>query len=576
MVYADGVSADLVRALGVESLLERCPMFRLSRAGAPAAILVLFCAGVAAADWTRFRGPNGSGVSADDKPTPVKWSESHNLKWKTALPGPGASCPIIVGDRIYVTCYSGYGITRQDPGDISALKRHLVSLDRATGKRLWSKTIDSFQPEDPYSGAGVPEHGYATHTPVSDGQNIFVFFGKSGVLAFDRNGEQLWHTSVGTESDPPRWGSASSPILYKNLLIVPATAESEALVALDKKTGEPVWRAEASGFSMSWSTPILVPVDDTRVDLVVGVGREIWGFNPDTGKLRWFCEGIKNDSFSSSVVAHGDIVFAVEGDSGSLAVRAGGKGDVTDSHVVWKGRDSGQFASPIVHKGRIYVIANNIVTSIDEKSGKRLSRSRITGDVEGPRRGGGGADYASPVLSDNRIYYVKRSGDVHVLSTGDEIQQLAVNRVTRNAEDFSATPAISDGELLIRSDKTLYCIASLDKAPSQVAGRPADSSIRPTKLADAGAQSARRGGGGRGNTFERRDRNGDGKLSGRELTPRLRSRLAKIDSDKDGAISQAEYEAEMGTRSTARRRQSDRGRQGAKKPDRPRRPELEG
>ena len=243
-----------------------------------ATMVLLSAAAGTRADWTRFRGPNGTGISPDDTPTPVKWSASQNLRWKLALPGAGASSPIIVGDRIYLTCYSGYGLDRENAGDQKNLKRHLLCIDRANGELIWNKTIDAVLPEDPYTGIGVPEHGYASHTPVSDGRNVYVFFGKTGVLAFDKQGNQLWQTSVGTESDPRSWGSASSPILYQDLLIVPATAESEALVALDKKTGKEVWRQEAAGFSMSWCTPVLVEVDENRSDLAIGVGREIWGW----------------------------------------------------------------------------------------------------------------------------------------------------------------------------------------------------------------------------------------------------------------------------------------------------------
>ncbi|MCH8244113.1 MAG: PQQ-binding-like beta-propeller repeat protein [Planctomycetes bacterium] len=200
------------------------------------------------ADWTRFRGPNGSGISPDKQSTPVRWSESANLKWKTQLPGPGVSSPIIVGDRVYVTCYSGYGLDRQNPGDLKNLKRHLVCIDRQNGEILWNTKVDAVLPEDPYEGIGVTAHGYASSTPVSDGNHVYVFFGKTGALAFDKAGKKLWQTSVGKESDPRRWGSGASPILYQDLLIVPAACESEALVALDKKTGKEVWRQEATGF----------------------------------------------------------------------------------------------------------------------------------------------------------------------------------------------------------------------------------------------------------------------------------------------------------------------------------------
>ena len=183
-------------------------------------------------------GPNGSGVADDKESTPTIWSETENLKWKVPLPGAGVSCPIVVGNRVFVTCYSGYGLNQDEPGDIKNLVRHLVCVDRITGKTLWQKSLPSSVPEDPFSGMGVPQHGYASHTPTSDGKNVYVFFGKSGVLAFDLEGNQLWEKSVGKGSDDRRWGSSSSPIVHEDVLIVPAGAEGRALIGLNKNTGE--------------------------------------------------------------------------------------------------------------------------------------------------------------------------------------------------------------------------------------------------------------------------------------------------------------------------------------------------
>ena len=269
-----------------------------------------------AGDWTRFRGPNGSGISPDSQPVPVTWSPTENLKWKAALPGAGVSSPIVVGDRIFVTCYSGYGVDRNDLGRMDDLKRHLVCVDCVSGKVLWDKTVQAVMPEDSFSGMGIPAHGYASHSPVSDGERVYVFFGKTGALAFDMDGKQLWQTGVGTESDRRRWGSASSPILYDDLLIVTASSESEAIVGLDTATGKEVWRQEASGLANVWGTPLLVDVGDERTDLVLGVPYEIWGFNPATGKLRWYSEAMAGDQFNSSVVAAGQTVYAVEGRGG--------------------------------------------------------------------------------------------------------------------------------------------------------------------------------------------------------------------------------------------------------------------
>lgn len=452
----------------------------------PFSLCVAYCSLLAcsvtapAGDWIRFRGPNGTGISEDAAPLPVKWGPEENLKWKIALPGPGSSSPIVVGEKVFITCWSGYGTDRGNTGSQENLKRHLICLDRGNGTILWTVTVDAVLPEDRYGGM-FAQHGYASHTPVSDGERVYVFFGKTGALAFDLEGNKLWQTGVGTESDRRGWGSAASPVLHKDVLIVTASAESEALVGLNKLTGEEVWRQEARGFSSTWGTPVLVPVNDERTDLVIGVPNEIWGFNPETGKLLWYCDALSNDSFCSSVVAADGVIYAIEGrGGGSIAVRAGGTGDVTRTHVVWRGRDNGRINTPIVHEGRIYLISGRVATCIDAETGERIYQSRLTGGgtpgSEPPARGqapgrggfggaggrggaGGGQDYSSPILADGKLFFATRSGEIHVMQPGPQFVSLAVNRVTTEEEDFSATPAVSKGSLLIRSDKFLYCIA---------------------------------------------------------------------------------------------------------------------
>jgi hypothetical protein len=294
-------------------------------------------------------------------------------------------------------------------------------------------------------------------------------------LAFDLDGNRLWQTAIGTESDPRGWGSASSPILFGNVLIVTATAECEGLVGLDTETGKELWRQEAAGFNATWGTPVLVPVDDQRTDLVIGVPNEIWGFNPETGKLRWYCEALETDSFCSSVVAQEDTVFAIEGrGGGAIAVRAGGKGEVTDSHVVWTDKHSNRIGTPLVYEGRIYFIARGIATCIEAKTGKKVFQSRLEGGAEanqsanreGGSGGGFGGDYASAVIADGKLYFVTRTGNMFVMNAGDKFKLLAINRVTDQREDFSATPAISNGQLFIRSSRHAYCIA-FESAPAK-------------------------------------------------------------------------------------------------------------
>jgi hypothetical protein len=174
---------------------------------------------VSAADWRQFRGPGGLGES-DEKGLPEKWSETENVVWKTKLPGLGTSCPITVGDAIYLTCYSGNGETVENPGQQSNLKRHLVCLDRKTGVIRWTKDFKAELPESDYKAGNDSWHGYASSTPASDGQHIYAFFGKSGVFCFDLTGKKIWSVSAGTKTTG--WGSATSPVLTKDLVIVNA------------------------------------------------------------------------------------------------------------------------------------------------------------------------------------------------------------------------------------------------------------------------------------------------------------------------------------------------------------------
>ena len=182
-----------------------------------------------------FRGPNGTGISSDTN-IPTKWSESENLRWKVELPGAGSSSPILTDDFVFVSSYSGYGEPGAGRGgDAKSLQRHFSCIAGQTGDVVWSKSIDNEVSEDPYSGNGLPEHGYATNTPVTDGKHVYVFFGKTGVIAYDLEGDEQWRKSVGTASGNRRWGSAASLILVDDKLIVNAAEESETILCSEQR-----------------------------------------------------------------------------------------------------------------------------------------------------------------------------------------------------------------------------------------------------------------------------------------------------------------------------------------------------
>lgn len=404
------------------------------------------------ADWSRFRGPNGSAVS-DETGLPVTWNDKENIAWKVDLPGPGSSSPIVSGDRVYVTCYSGYGVDREDPGNLADLKRNLLCLGLADGQIVWQKEIPATVPEDPYRGM-LTDHGYASSTPATDGERIFVSCGKSGVVAFDKDGTQLWQTSVGTGSAIMGWGSGTSLLLYKNLVIVNANAESEAIVALDKATGKEVWKTPATGYAGSWSTPVLADLPGGGQDLVVLMPGEIWGLDPNDGALLWFFPGVRGGANTSLVTKDG-IVYAISGGpggSGSVAVRAGGHDDVSKTHLVWQETLGSYVPSPVaVGEHLFWTDDRGTAYCVDAKTGEQVYRERLPN---------AGNVYASVVAADGKLYVPSRANGTFVLAAGPEFKVLAHNVLESDSTDFNATPALADGRLLLRSNQALYCIAA--------------------------------------------------------------------------------------------------------------------
>ena len=465
--------------------------------------LVLSGAVSNADDWPRFRGPDGSGVAHDSDSLPNAWSPTANLAWKTPLPGPGASSPIIVGGKVFVTCYSGYGLTQEKQGDIENLLRHLVCLDLKTGETIWRKNVKASLPEDSFYGTGVSSHGYASHTPVSDGINVYCFFGKGGVYAFDMNGDELWHADAGKESDPPRWGSSSSPVIYKDTVIVTASAESQSIIGFDKATGKKLWQQEAAGLDGMWGTPTLVKVDENRTDLVMLVAKELWGLDPDNGKLRWYAEATSSAQAYTSVILQGTRVFAFSGQGGgSLALDVGRSGDVSDTNTVWTSRINATYSSPVRHQSNLYVTSRGVLSVVDAKSGDRLKQIRLQGVR--PTGGRFGAlDYASPVVIGDRLFFLNASGQMYVFGLGDEVKQLSVNEVTTEKEFFWGSPAVSDGRMVLRSSKHVYCVAdngdTVKPVETAVTKVDAADSKRPAE-ARGSSQGRRRGSvGNRGN-----------------------------------------------------------------------------
>ncbi len=448
--------------------------FRGRRLRVPAAGVAILLAAAAVPvasargdDWPQFRGPGGRGIGVTE--VPLSWDDTTNVRWKTPLPGPGSSSPIVHGDRVFVTCYSSVGDAATRGGDLAGLTRHLVCVDRRDGRVLWQRSIAAAMPEDAYEGF-LTEHGYASSTPVTDGRRVFAFFGKSGVVAFDVEGKELWRAAVGKESSNRRWGSGASLVLEGDRLIVNAAEESQSLRALDAATGREIWKAEWAALELAYGTPGLVTRTDGGREIVIAVPGEVWGLDPDRGKIRWHADTALTGNVSPSVVVDGTTLYVFGGfrSSGSLAVEAGGMGDVSRANVLWTSRNSSYVATPLLHDGHLYWIDDRgQAFCAAAKTGELVYRERVEGMASGGR-----PVYASPVLSAGRIYVVSRWSGTFVLPAKPRYEILARNRFAADDSDSSGTPAISGGDIFLRSGRFLYCCGS----PAGPAATPAAAS----------------------------------------------------------------------------------------------------
>ncbi len=404
--------------------------------------LATFGSALLAADWPQFRGPNRDG-GTEDSGTPTQWDDSTNLLWKQKLGGHGSSSPIVVGGKVFLTSYSGYGLDERNPGDQSSLVRHVLAFDLGTGKPAWDFPANASLPEENFQGFQAL-HGYASSTPASDGNLLYVFLGKNGVGALTLDGKPRWSQSVGTGKH--NWGSGTSPVIHKNLVIVNASVEGSGLVALNKLTGKQVWAQK--GVRSAWNSPVLVTPASGKTEVVISSQGEILAYDADSGQPAWRCPGVK-DYVCPTVLVHEDVVYAIGARAGmGVAVKAGGTGNVSP---LWEMGKGSNVSSPVFHGGHLYWAheGRGIVYCADAKTGEIVYEERLQPNPD--------RIYASAVLAGDKIYYVSRNRGVYVVAADPQFKLLAHNQPL-DSSVFNASPAVVDGKLLLRSNEYLYCL----------------------------------------------------------------------------------------------------------------------
>ncbi len=423
-----------------------------------------------AGDWPQWRGPAGNGISSD-LGLPVHWNAREHIAWKIPLAGLGASSPIVWGDRVFVTSQRGTLAVMQgmqprlarDDQDLSSREnpiggrsmkkddsREPVSLiveafHKSDGRRLWEYKAEATG-EFPLLSE---KHNLATPTPVTDGNLVYAWFGNGQVFALDMKGTLVWTRHLGTEYSPftVQWGHGASPVLYKDILIFICDHPLKSyLLALDKRTGKERWKADRGKARVSHSTPLVVPAPGGD-ELIVNSSERIDAYNPANGELLWYTGSQRQTPVPSPVFNNG-MIFLSRGyrNSNYLALRPGGRGDVTATNILWNAPSGASYVPSILYYEELLYVTNEVgvVTCADATNGKTVWRQRL-----------GGIFFASPVAGDGKIYMVSETGETYVLAAGREAKLLATNDL---GERFLASPAISNGRIFLRSDGTLFCI----------------------------------------------------------------------------------------------------------------------
>ena len=394
--------------------------------------------------WPRWRGPTGQGLveQSAKRPYVTRWSQSENVLWRSEVPGKGNSSPIVWDNHLFVTSATSGG-----------KERALLAYNRSTGTKLWNRAFSGEPPEKAY-----PKNGHASSTPVTDGERVYVYFGNLGLAAVDFEGNVVWHQKIGPFE--AFHGTASSPLLHDGRLYLVQDhggASGSFIAAFDPATGKELWRTKRNA-KVGWNSPVLIQAGE-RTELVMSGQKQVTAYDPKTGEELWFATGNTFEVIPTPVVGH-DLLFCSSGRAGpTLAIRAGGQGDVTKSHILWSSPKGSPFVvAPIVVGEYLYMVNDmaSVLTVYGATSGDVVWQTRLgTAQREGFS--------AAPVAVGDHVFFTNDEGETFVIRQGPEFE---ISHVNQMEERTLASPALVDGIWYLRTSEALYAVGEPSESPS--------------------------------------------------------------------------------------------------------------
>jgi outer membrane protein assembly factor BamB len=407
--------------------------------------------------WGQWRGPNATGVSKTADP-PVEWSETKNVRWKVEIPGRGSASPVVWGDRVFVSTAvpvgAALGASHAPLGGVQPRVTHrytVLAIDRKTGKTVWERVAAE---NVPHEATRADNGTWASSSPVTDGEHVIASFESGGLYAYDMQGAPVWQKDLGRKRMRNQFGEGSTPALYGTYLVVVWDHQGQSfIVALDKRTGNEIWRQNRAEID-TWATPLVVEVNG-RPQVIAPAMKQITSYDLATGSVVWQSAGLTMNPIPSPVVENGLAILmsGFQGTSAKAIRLAEAKGDITGTPaVVWTYlRDTPYVPSPLLYDGVVYFLKTNngLLTALDAATGAphyQLQRLDAVPEV-----------FASPVGAAGRVYIAGRDGTTIVLKHGKTFEQIGVNTLD---DGFDASPALVDNDMFLRGYKYLYCLSA--------------------------------------------------------------------------------------------------------------------